>query len=445
MENLWMPNLQSQIGRRNPTYPLVTPIWVGGPTPITGKHWGPGGWWATIISGGPLPGGSSQETKCTPQGSTSDPLGKSSGKQWPQCGWPEGHLSERERVGTQRTISLTPSPTQPDEDMGHPINTLATSLQLGTPHINTFSGKAMQGKMELSFKQWYHEVQCMKDHYPESVVCESIMQSLKGAVADMARYMGPTTSVAHILQKLTVIFRTVVSFDVLMQNFYKVIQSNHENVPFFAMRLEGTLYQIRLQCPGRITDQEMQQHLKDCLCHRVHEHIRDLICYLYSNPRTTYFQLMIAAHKAESKNEEAHHKVRPRPAVTTKPVEGTKELENQIAKLMAALTRAGQGTSPSTTPNSHRQRGCGRGWMDRNTPSCPAPTMVKLAWDGLPQPTAYLLVIVQGSQVKARDRMPNDLKITREALQIGRTPVPSNASGTKVGPHDLGMCHPSRL
>ena len=71
------------------------------------------------------------------------------------------------------------------------------------PHINTFSGEATPGKMDVSFKQWYHEVQCVKDHYLESVVQESIMQSLKRAAADMARYMGPTTSMAHILQKLS--------------------------------------------------------------------------------------------------------------------------------------------------------------------------------------------------------------------------------------------------
>ena len=102
-----------------------------------------------------------------------------------------------------------PAPTQPDKDVGYLINTLAMGLQLGTPRINTCSGKATTGKMEVLFKQWYHEVQCIKDHYPESVARESIVQSLKGAVADMARYMGPTTSVAHILQKLTVIFGTV--------------------------------------------------------------------------------------------------------------------------------------------------------------------------------------------------------------------------------------------
>ena len=87
-----------------------------------------------------------------------------------------------------------------DPDIGHLINTLELGLHLGTPRINTFSGKAMPGKTEVSFKQWYHEVQCIKDHYSESVVQESIVPSLKGAAADMAQYMGPTASVTEILQ-----------------------------------------------------------------------------------------------------------------------------------------------------------------------------------------------------------------------------------------------------
>ena len=127
----------------------------------------------------------------------------------------------------------------------------------------------MPGKMEVAFEQWYHNIQCVKDHCHESVVRESIVHSLKGAAADMARYMGPTTSMAHILQKITIIFGTVMLFVVLMQNFFKVTQSNHEKVPSFATRLEGTLNQIRLPCPRRITDQEVQQHLKDHLFHGV--------------------------------------------------------------------------------------------------------------------------------------------------------------------------------
>ena len=193
----------------------------------------------------------------------------------------------------------------------------------------------------------------------------------KGAVADMAWCMGPTTSVAHILHKLTIIFGTMASFDVFMQYFYKVMQGNHEMVPSFATRLERTLNEIRLQCPWRITVQEVQQHLKDYLFHRVCEHIRDSIRCLYSNPGTTYSQLMITAHKAVIKNEEAHNKVRARSAVTTEPVVGTRELGNQITKLMPAPTRAEQGNSPASAPNSPRQRGCGSGQMDRSTPGHP--------------------------------------------------------------------------
>ena len=108
---------------------------------------------------------------------------------------------------------------------------------------------------------------------PESVVWESIVQSLKGAVADMACYMGPTASVRGILQKLMVIFGMVALFDVLMQNFYKVTQGNNEKVPSFATRLEGTFNQIQLKCPGRIADHEVACHLKDQLFHGVCKHI----------------------------------------------------------------------------------------------------------------------------------------------------------------------------
>ena len=127
--------------------------------------------------------------------------------------------------------------------MGQLINALTLGLKIGTPKISTFSGNVAPGKTEVSYEQWSHEVQCIKDHYPELVVRESIMQSLKGAVADMACYMGPTASVSKILEKLSVIFGTVTSFDVLMQNFYKISQGN-EKVPSFATKLEGTLNQI---------------------------------------------------------------------------------------------------------------------------------------------------------------------------------------------------------
>ena len=49
---------------------------------------------------------------------------------------------------------------------------------------------------------------------------------------------------------------------------------------------------------------------------------------------------MVTAQKAESKTEEARDKVRARSAAATEVVDGSKELGNQIMRLMGTLTRA---------------------------------------------------------------------------------------------------------
>ena len=201
---------------------------------------------------------------------------------------------------TSEAMQQSASPPQADPDVGHLLSMLAASLRMGTPRINTFSGDAIPGKTEVSFEQWYHKVQCIEDHYLEAVVWESIIRSLKGAVADMARYMGPTMSVDHIMPKLSVIFGTVASFDIFMQNFYKETQGNNEKVPSFARRLEGTLSQIQVQCLRKMMDLETQQHLRDCLFHGVCKLIHDSVWYLYSAPDSSS-QLMVAPRRSTMK------------------------------------------------------------------------------------------------------------------------------------------------
>ena len=113
----------------------------------------------------------------------------------------------------------------------------------------------------------------------------------------------------------------------------------------------------------------MPWHLKEQLFHGVKKLVRDSIQYLYSNPQTTYSKLVVAARRAESKTEET--KVKVRSAATTEVPSSSKELGDQIARLMAALTRAEQGGHPASAPSSPRHRGCGRGQTDRNTSVCP--------------------------------------------------------------------------
>ena len=306
------------------------------------------------------------------------------------------------------------SPALAGPDMGQLISTLTSGLQIGTPKISTFSGDMAPGKTEVSYEQWSHEVQCVKDHYPESVVHESIMQSLKGAAADMARYMGPTASVSNILEKLSVIFGTVASFDVLMQNFYKILQGN-EKVPSFVTQLEGTLNQIQIKCPGRIADHEVPSHLKDRLFHGVKKHVRDSVQYLYSNPRTTYPTLVVTARRAESKTEET--KVKVQSAAATEVPSGSKELGDQIARLIAALTRAEQSTCSASAPSSPRHRGHGRGRMDRQTPVCPNSHNGQT---GLGQTSAHSSSIVKSSAKSPRKGNQNTQANLQSSTQGAR-------------------------
>ena len=141
---------------------------------------------------------------------------------------------------------------------------------------------------------------------------------------------------------------------------------------------------------------------------------------------------MVAAHKVESEIEEAQDKVWARSAMTTEPVEGASELGNHIARLMAALTRAGQGNSPGRVPNSPRHRGCGREGQTGEPLVAPIPIMVELVWDRLPQPTVYPLVVGQGLQGKVKG-MPKDPKMVRVMLQTRRTPVHFCVSNVKAG------------
>ena len=100
-------------------------------------------------------------------------------------------------------------------------------------------------------------------------------------------------------------------------------------------------------------------------------------------PRPPTLSWWLPARRAESETEET--KVKVRSAATTEVPSSSKELGDQIARLMAALTRAEQSSCPASAPNSPRHRGHGRGWTDRNTSVHPNSHN---GWTGLGQTTS---------------------------------------------------------
>ena len=159
----------------------------------------------------------------------------------------------------------------------------------------------------------------------------------------------------------------------------------------------------------------MPSHFKDRLFHGVKKHVRDSVRYLYSNPQTTYPELVVAARRAESKTEET--KVKVQSAAATEVPSGSKELGDQIVRLMAALTRAEQSTCSASAPSSPRHRGCGRGRTDRQTPVCPSSHN---GWTDLGQTSAR-----SSSVIKASAESPH------KGNQDAQTNVQGNTQGAK--------------
>ena len=136
------------------------------------------------------------------------------------------------------------------------------------------------------------------------------------------------------------------------KSFYKVSQGNNEKFPSFATRLEGSLNQIQLQCPRKNYGSGGPTAPAPLPFPWVKKYTHNSIWYLYGIPGMSYSQVMVAAHKAESKNKETWDRVRAKVTVTTKLVEGAAKLKQQFAKLMAALTQGVFGSGNTSAPSS---------------------------------------------------------------------------------------------
>ena len=108
-------------------------------------------------------------------------------------------------------------------------------------------------------------------------------------------------------------------------------------------------------------------------------------------------------------------KVKARSAAATEVVSSSKELGDQISRLMAVLTRVEQGSHPASVPNSPKHRGHGRGQVDRNTA---VPPSSHNGWTGLGQ-TASIC---------------SSSTTTRESIDFqrrGNMQAPGGAQGTR--------------
>ena len=157
-------------------------------------------------------------------------------------------------------------------------------------------------KGEAYFEQWSYELQTLKKTYSESDLREGIQRSLKGAAADTVCNVSPGASLDAIIEKFSIIYGNIKSFDLLMRDFYRADQGKDETVTFFAMQIEGLLSQIRDKFPDQIHLQEEQRLLKDRLFHGSHKCIWDSVKYCHADSKVDYLTFLEECRKAEDED-----------------------------------------------------------------------------------------------------------------------------------------------
>ena len=112
---------------------------------------------------------------------------------------------------------------------------------------------------------------------------EGMVQSLHCTAADLVQYLDLQALASEIINKLELVYGTIASFSVLMQNLYKLQQGRTEKVTLYVTQLEGALNVVQEEYLTMLSANEVQQHLRDRLFNGLHKQLRDLMHYLYDD------------------------------------------------------------------------------------------------------------------------------------------------------------------
>ena len=122
-------------------------------------------------------------------------------------------------------------------------------------------------------------------------------------MADQVQHLDAQAPVPGIINKLELVYGTIASFDILMQNFINY-KGKTEKVMLYVTQLEGALNAVQQEYLMMLTASEVQKNLKDCLSHGLHKQLHNCMHYLYDDMKIMYPQPETAAQKAESEQED---------------------------------------------------------------------------------------------------------------------------------------------
>ena len=116
---------------------------------------------------------------------------------------------------------------------------------------------------------------------------------------DIARGLGPETTVDQVLELLDSIFGRKTNPDVLMQDFYRIVQEPKEKVSNFGIRLKVALDRIMVFHPESLR-MKLLKSLKDRFYYGVRQNVREGLRYYYEVLQADYTALLTKARSIEA-------------------------------------------------------------------------------------------------------------------------------------------------
>ena len=92
------------------------------------------------------------------------------------------------------------------------------------------SGEDPPGKHEVDYRSWVFDVHLALHNFTEPQIWQSVYESISGPIKRLMWCLGPSATVHDYIVRLDYQFGVVSGPDVLMQQFYQIMQSKGENV-----------------------------------------------------------------------------------------------------------------------------------------------------------------------------------------------------------------------
>ena len=148
------------------------------------------------------------------------------------------------------------------------------------PKLSCYHGDGSTGKQDISYDQWRYEVDCLiKEKYADSIIAQSIRNSLRGNAAKVIMRLGPEASVKDILEKMESIFGSIERGESVMQEFYSATQGLTEDSMTWSCRLEEIYRKAVVK--GVATRDEQNSKLRSRYYNGLQQWIRDITAYKY--------------------------------------------------------------------------------------------------------------------------------------------------------------------